>query len=142
MLPALWIDSAVPWKPKQLRNVLTSDAGVGASPRIATRWPPPRRPAACSASIPYALRIWFGKRPWLEVTADGKLVGAQPNDGVPVRVGVPPLVARGTRLALRAPSFVTTSPIPAIVSTLPLMPDGAFGVLAGSATAWLGCPVA
>src|SRR5262245_46469891 len=139
MLPALWIDSDVPWNPKQLRNVLTSDAGVGASPRIATRWPPPRSPAACRASIPYAVRSWFGNRPWPDVTADGKLVGAQPNEGVPVRAGVPPLTpARGTRRALRAPTFVTTSCIPAMLSTLPLMPDGALGVLAGSATAWFG----
>ena len=52
MLPALWICSAVPCAPKQERNVLTSAAGVGASPRIATRAPWPLSPAACSGAIP------------------------------------------------------------------------------------------
>ena len=93
-------------------------------------------------SIPYAVRIWFGNRPWVDVTAEGKLVVAQPNEGVPVRVGVPPFAARCARRALRAPAFVTSSATPPIVSTLPLMPDGALGVLAGSATAWFGWPVA
>src|SRR4051794_23414742 len=78
MLPALWICSAVPWAPKQERNVLTSAAGVGASPRIATRAPCPFRPAACSGAIAYALRIWLGYRPLLEASAAGKLPGTQP----------------------------------------------------------------
>ena len=52
MLPALWIFSEVPVVPKQERNVLTSAAGVGASPTIASRAPWPCRPAACSGAIP------------------------------------------------------------------------------------------
>ena len=50
--PALWIFSAVPCVPKQERNVLTSEAGVGASPTIASRAPWPFSPAACSGAIP------------------------------------------------------------------------------------------
>ena len=50
--PALWIFSAVPSVPKQERNVFTSEAGVGASPTIASRKPWPLRPAACSGAIP------------------------------------------------------------------------------------------
>ena len=90
MLPALWIFSAVPCAPKQVRNVLTSEAGVGASPTIASRAPWPFSPAACSGAIPYAVRIWFGYRPPAEPSAAGKVDGTQPNAGVPVRVGVPP----------------------------------------------------
>ena len=52
MFEAPWIFSAVPAKPKQVRNAVTSLAGVGASPRIATRAPWPSRPAACSGAIP------------------------------------------------------------------------------------------
>ena len=48
----LWIFSAVPCAPKQLRNWLTSAVGVGASPTIASRAPWPRSPAACSGAIP------------------------------------------------------------------------------------------
>ena len=35
----LWIFSAVPWNPKQLRYWFTSEVGVGASPTIASRTP-------------------------------------------------------------------------------------------------------
>ena len=87
-------------------------------------------------SIPYAVRISFGNSPWSDVTADGKLLVAQPGAIVPVRVGVPPLTPA------RDECCVTSSRTPAIVSTLPLMPDGAFGVLTGSATDSFGCPVA
>ena len=52
MLPALWIFSDVPPAPKHERKVLTSAAGVGASPTIASRTPWPWRPAACSGAIP------------------------------------------------------------------------------------------
>ncbi len=37
----LWILSAVPCVPKQLRYWFTSEAGVGASPTIASRMPCP-----------------------------------------------------------------------------------------------------
>ena len=50
--PALWIFSDVPCVPKQERNALTSDAGVGASPTIASRTPWPCNPAACNGAIP------------------------------------------------------------------------------------------
>src|SRR4051812_36833936 len=74
---------------------------------------------------------------------------------VPVRVGVPPLsearrrpgncrAARGaltTSEAARELLCVTFNRTPAITSTLPLIPDGAFGVLTGSATYWPDCPV-
>src|SRR4051812_1486715 len=99
MLPALWICSAVPCAPKQERNVFTSDAGVGASPRIATRAPWPLRPAACSGAIPYAERTWFGYSPPLDASADGNVLGTHPNAGVPVRVGVPPAAATAARAA-------------------------------------------
>ena len=46
---------------------------------------------------------------------------------MPVRVGVPPANALDDPL-------VSCSRVPAIVSTLPLIPDGAFGVFTGSAT--------
>ena len=52
MLPALWIFSAVPWVPKQDRNAFTSEAGVGASPTIASRAPCPSSPLACSGATP------------------------------------------------------------------------------------------
>jgi hypothetical protein len=52
MLPALWIFRDVPCVPKHERNVLTSEAGVGASPTIASRAPWPCRPAACSGAMP------------------------------------------------------------------------------------------
>ena len=52
MLPALWIFSEVPVVPKQERKALTSEAGVGASPTIASRTPWPWRPAACSGAMP------------------------------------------------------------------------------------------
>ena len=44
MLPPLWIFSELPVVPKQERNALTSAAGVGASPTIASRTPWPCRP--------------------------------------------------------------------------------------------------
>ena len=50
--PALWIFSDVPCVPKHERNALTSAAGVGASPTIASRTPWPCSPAACSGAIP------------------------------------------------------------------------------------------
>jgi hypothetical protein len=52
MLPALWIFSEVPVVPKQERKALTSEAGVGASPTIASRTPCPCRPATCSGAMP------------------------------------------------------------------------------------------
>src|SRR5262249_12474263 len=88
-----WIVRDVPWKPKQSRYAATSSVGVGASPRIATRMPCPSGPTAWRDAIPYALRIWFGKRPAVEVTAPGYDVVAQPGSMVPVRVGVPPSTA-------------------------------------------------
>ena len=48
MLPALWIFSAVPPRPKHERYAFTSEAGVGASPTIATRTPWPCRPDAAA----------------------------------------------------------------------------------------------
>jgi hypothetical protein len=128
----LWTWSAVPGKPKQLRYVLTSATGVGPSPRIATRTPCPCNPAACSGAIPYAVRIWFGNSPALDTTATGKADVAQPGAIVPVRVGVPPAYAA----ALADACWVTESPRPEIVSTLPFRPEPSFGVATGSARSW------
>ena len=50
--PALWIFSAVPCVPKHDRNAFTSEAGVGASPTIASRAPWPLSPASWSGAIP------------------------------------------------------------------------------------------
>jgi hypothetical protein len=65
---------SVPALPKHDRKVLTSEAGVGSSPTVASLPPrppradrrpgaprSPRRPPAWSAAIPYAERIWLGK---------------------------------------------------------------------------------
>src|SRR3954469_8682795 len=97
VLPGLWVCNAVPGAPKHERNVLTSAAGVGGSPRIATRAPWPLSPAAWSGAIPYAVRIWLGYSPPRDASAPGKVPGPHPNAGVPVRVGVPPAAATATR---------------------------------------------
>src|SRR3954452_17656263 len=82
--PALWIFHDVPCIPKHERKVFTSEAGVGASPTIASRAPWPFRPEACSGAIPWAARIWFGYRPLDDVSAAGNDCGTQPNAGDPV----------------------------------------------------------
>src|SRR3954452_1936369 len=126
--PALWIFSYVPFDLQHERNVFTSAAGVGASPMIATPTPWPFRPAACRGAMPYAVRIWFGYRPLLELSALGNIVGTQPNAGVPVRVGVPPPATTAERARDALLPELSCTRIPATVSTLPLMPLGSLGM--------------
>ena len=74
----------------------------------------------------------MGNRPLPDTTAAGKLAGAHPNAGVPVRVGVPP--SKAAALAVLDEPELSCSRSPATTSTLPLMPLGSFGVFTGRAT--------
>ena len=114
--------------------MLTSAAGVGASPTIASRAPWPCRPGGLQRRDPVGgqdlvrVQAAAGER-----SADGKVVGTQPSAGVPVRVGVPPSTTAG-RARRDELLPVSCSRMPATVSTLPLIPFGSFGVFTGSAT--------
>ena len=66
-----WIVSVVPWKPKQLRYAVTSLAGVGASPRMATRMPWPSKPAGLQRRDP------VGAEDLVRETARGRDHGAR-----------------------------------------------------------------
>ena len=68
-----------------------------------------------------------------DASAAGKLAGTHPNAGVPVRVGVPPSAGACAVTAEELPPESCTR-IPAMVSTLPLIPFGNFGVFTGRAT--------
>ena len=69
----------------------------------------------------------------LEASALGKVLGTQPNAGVPVRVGVPPSTTTAARAADELPPESCWR-MPATVSTLPLIPLGSFGVATGIAS--------
>jgi hypothetical protein len=73
----------------------------------------------------------LGYRPPDDASAEGNVLGTHPNAGVPVRVGVP-LAATAAADAL-LPELIC-EPIPATVSTLPLIPEGSSGVSTGNAT--------
>ena len=72
MLPALWIFSAVPGRRSRCGNVLTSAAGVGASPTIATRLPWPEQAGCLQRRDPVGGQDLVGNSPDPKVRTPGR----------------------------------------------------------------------
>ena len=102
-LPALWIFSAVPCRPEA--GAERVDVG-GRRRRLADDREP--RALALQARAPAAARSrrrsgsGSGTGRCRRRARAGKVVGTQPNAGVPVRVGVPPSATTAARAARRA----------------------------------------
>ena len=91
MFEAPWICSAVPGKPKQLRNALTSLTGVGASPRIATRDALALQAAGLQLGDPVSAEDLVREQAGGGEHRRGvRRAWRSPGSIVPVRVGVPP----------------------------------------------------